>query len=55
MDNPTINKIKQAQDEHLNKLHQIVEDAIREEKSLVKNLSNPPSETIHEARILLIK
>ena len=46
MDNPTINKIKQAQDEHLNKLHQIVEDAIREEKSLVKNLSNPPSETI---------
>jgi len=46
MDNKAINKIKVAQDEHLNRLHQIVEEAIREEKSIVENLSNPPSETI---------
>ncbi len=46
MNNKPNNKIKVAQDEHLNRLHQLVEEAIREEKSIVRNLSNPPSETI---------
>jgi len=46
MDPISINKIKIAQDEQLNRLQAIVEQSIKDEKLLVRNLSNPPSETI---------
>ena len=46
MDNNEVVKIRAGQNEQLKRLHQIVEEAIREERSIVENLSNPPSETI---------
>ena len=46
METKEIKNIKTAEDEHQKRLHQIVEQAIREEKSIVEELLNPPSETI---------
>jgi len=46
MENNPKDEIRSAQDEHINRLRQIVEESISEEKSIVENLSNPPSETI---------
>ena len=46
METKEIKNIKTVEDELLKRLHQIVEQAIREEKSIVEDLSNPPSETI---------
>ena len=46
MDNQEETRIRAGQNEQLKRLHQIVEQAIREEKSIVENLSNPPDETI---------
>jgi len=46
METKEIKNIKTAEDEHQKRLHQIVEQAIREEKSIVEELLNPASETI---------
>ncbi len=43
-------QIRQEENEHLNKLHQIVESAIKEEQLIVHNLLNPPTEIITEGQ-----
>lgn len=43
------NSIKQLmsdEEEHLDKLHRIVEDAIKSEQLIIHNFSNPPLETL---------
>ena len=46
MKNKNIDGILKYQTENLKKLHQIVEEAIKEEKLIVNNLLNPPKEII---------
>ena len=46
MENKEIAQMLSEQNEHLTKLHQIVNDTIKEEKSIIDNLLHPPKETI---------
>ena len=46
MNNKEIDKLLLDEKEHLNKLHQIVKDTMKEEKLIVNNLLNPPTETL---------
>jgi uncharacterized membrane protein len=46
MDNKEIDQLLSDENEHLNKLHQIVKDTLKEEELITHNLLNPPSETL---------
>lgn len=46
MKNEEIDKLLNDENEHLNKLHQIVKNSIQEEELIIKNLLNPPLETL---------
>lgn len=46
MDNKTIEQLLGDENEHLEKLHQIVKDAIQSEELIIKNLLNPPAEIL---------
>ena len=46
MENKAIKKILSDQNEQLTKLHEIVNSTIKEEKSIIDNLLNPPKETM---------
>jgi uncharacterized membrane protein len=46
MKNSDIDKLLHHEDEHLNKLHQIVRDSLMEEKLIIQNLLNPPIEEL---------
>ena len=46
MENQEVKQLLSEQGEQINKLHQIVNDTIKEEKSIIDNLLNPPKETI---------
>ncbi len=46
MKNKGIDQIMTEESEQLQKLHGIVEDAIKEEKLIINNLSNPPDELL---------
>jgi uncharacterized membrane protein len=46
MDNKNINQLLSDENEHLNKLHEIVNQTIQEEKLIVQNLLHPPLETL---------
>lgn len=46
MDNNEIDQLLSDEDEHLNKLHQIVKNSIEAEDLIIQNLLNPPIETL---------
>jgi len=46
MENREIDQMLTEQNDHINKLHAIVEETIREEELIVNNLLHPPKETI---------
>jgi uncharacterized membrane protein len=46
MRNTDIEQLLTNEDQHIQKLHCIVEDAIKEEKLIVNNLLNPPDEVL---------
>ncbi|MEO6304702.1 MAG: DUF1003 domain-containing protein, partial [Bacteroidia bacterium] len=46
MENKQIDQMLNEQSEHLNKLHQIVNDTIKEEKLIINNLLNPEKEIL---------
>ncbi len=46
MQNKEIDKLLSEQNEQVKKLHQIVEDTVKEEKLMIENLLNPPKEII---------
>ncbi|UTA66900.1 MULTISPECIES: DUF1003 domain-containing protein [Emticicia] len=46
MENTEINQLLSDEDAHLDKLHQIVKEAIKAEKLIIQNLLNPPIETL---------
>jgi uncharacterized membrane protein len=46
MENKELKKILKNHNEHLNKLHQIVQDTIKEEESILNNLLHPPKEVL---------
>ena len=46
MRNPDIEQMLTDENQHIQKLHCIVEDSINEEKLLVNNLLNPPAEVL---------
>ena len=46
MDNKEIDRLLSDENEHLNKLHQIVKETLLAEELIVHNLLNPPSETL---------
>ena len=50
MDNNEIDKMLTDEDEHLKKLHQIVNDTIEAEELIVHNLLNPPMEALSEGQ-----
>ncbi len=52
MDNKAINKLLIDEKEHLNKLHQIVKDTIKEEELIVNNLLHPPTEVITQGQAI---
>ncbi|WP_437918892.1 DUF1003 domain-containing protein [Sphingobacterium sp. LRF_L2] len=45
-DNNEINEMVQQSDEHIRKLHEIVQKTLEEEKLIVNNLLNPPAEIL---------
>ncbi len=46
LDNKEIDQLLSDENEHLNKLHQIVKDALKAEKLIIHNLLHPPLETL---------
>ena len=46
MDNNDIDQLLTDENEHLNKLHQIVKDTLASEQLIIHNLLNPPLETL---------
>ena len=50
MKNRNIDQLFSEEDQHLNKLHQIVQDTIKAEELIVQNLLNPPIETLTEGQ-----
>ena len=46
MDNQEIDQLLNDENEHLNKLHQIVKDTLKAEELIIHNLLNPPLETL---------
>ena len=46
MDNKEIDQLLSEENEHLNKLHQIVKNTLKAEKLIIHNLLNPPLETL---------
>jgi len=46
MDNKEIDKLLADENVHLDKLHKIVKNALKEEKLIVRNLLNPPQEIL---------
>jgi uncharacterized membrane protein len=46
MDNQEIDQLLSDERDHLNKLHQIVEETLKAEELIVHNLLNPPFETL---------
>ena len=46
MNNKEIKKLISTENEHLNKLHQIVSETLKEEQLIITNLLNPPQETL---------
>lgn len=46
MNNKEIKEFKNKEEEYIKRLHQIVDQAIEEEKLITNNLLNPPKETI---------
>lgn len=44
--NPSIDNLMSDENDHLNKLHQIVKKSIIEEELIIQNLLNPPIETL---------
>ena len=46
MENKEIDQLLSDENEHLNKLHQIVKDTIEAEDLIIHNLSNPPAEIL---------
>jgi len=44
MDNKEIDQLLFDENEHLNKLHQIVKDTLKAEALIIRNLLNPPLE-----------
>jgi uncharacterized membrane protein len=44
MDNKEVKQLLDDEDEHLSKLHRIVEETMKEEQLIVNNLLNPPKE-----------
>src|SRR5260221_717110 len=50
MDNKEIDKLLADEDKHLERLHKIVKDALKEEKLIVRNLLNPPLETLTQGQ-----
>jgi uncharacterized membrane protein len=50
MDNKEMDQLLSNENEHLNKLHQIVKETIRAEKLIIHNLSNPPQEILTQGQ-----
>jgi uncharacterized membrane protein len=50
MNNEEIDKLLSDENEHLNKLHQIVKDTLKAEKLIIHNLLNPPLEILTEGQ-----
>jgi uncharacterized membrane protein len=46
MTNPGIQQMLSKEDQHLQKLHEIVQESIKSEQLIVNNLLNPPKETL---------
>lgn len=46
MENQELKKLFATGNEHLNKLHQIVADSLKEEQLIITNLLNPPQESL---------
>ncbi len=46
MQNKEIDQLLNQQNEHINKFHKIVDETIKEEKSIIENLLHPPHEII---------
>ncbi len=46
MQNKEIDQLLNQQNEHINKFHKIVDETIKEEKSIIENLLHPPQEII---------
>lgn len=46
LDNKEIDQLLSDENEHLNKLHQIVKDTLKAEKLIIHNLLHPPLETL---------
>ncbi|NBA86798.1 DUF1003 domain-containing protein [Emticicia sp. CRIBPO] len=50
MENKDISRLLSEENNHLKKLHQIVEESIKEEKLIIHNLLNPPGETLTQGQ-----
>jgi uncharacterized membrane protein len=50
MENKDISRLLSDENTHLKKLHQIVEESIKEEKLIIHNLLNPPGETLTQGQ-----
>lgn len=46
MDNKEIDQLLADENQHLNKLHQIVKDTLKSEELIIHNLLNPPLEIL---------
>ena len=52
MNNNEIDGLFASEQEHLSKLHKIVEQTIKEEELIVNNLLNPPKEIISRGQAI---
>ena len=52
MESTEINQLLSDEDQHLDKLHKIVKEAIEAEKLIIQNLLNPPIETLTQGQKL---
>jgi uncharacterized membrane protein len=50
MDNTEIDKLLSDENEHLNKLHQIVKETLKAEQLIIHNLLNPPLEILTQGQ-----
>lgn len=50
MDNKDIDQLLSDENEHLDKLHQIVKDTLQAEELIIHNLLNPPLETLTQGQ-----
>ena len=50
MDNKEIDQLLSDENEHLDKLHQIVKEALKAEKLIIRNLLNPPLEILTQGQ-----